>query len=1127
MGMGVQEMRGAAEFGWPRNPFPGLRPFRENEAPIFYGRNAHKDEVLARLHGSQLVFVTGPSGCGKSSLIKAGVLPALQAGLLTKAGYHWKTLQMRPGRRPLVNLAVAFESVRRGMDGDKDGVEFHGTFMSEESALWVAANSIAPLRQVPDVKAPVRLLLLIDQFEEIFGEQIQEPADVDRFVRLLVRFAERPHPNLFVIVTIRSDYLGQCANFEGLAESINRTQFLTPVLTREELGQAIARPAEDYEGTVEPRLVEQIIRDMRSGTAHQPDSLPLMQHALLWMWSRAWKARGLLEPPAPPCDEKSDGTELTLKSYQDSGGIEGILDRHAEDVLTEAVAGSQERRQIAENLFRRLAERDAEGRYRRSPTSAAEICRIAGCTFEELNQVIKPFEHPDVCFLEQRQSDSADEILVDVSHESLIRQWNTAKAWVDAEASKVGTFRDLARAALAWGKRNRSHDFLKRRGELEVLQDWWREEKPNENWARRYAGIDGVTLADDLPRVQEYLRVSSDTDLAEQEAMERARIAQASRKQRNRYVAIAIFLLLVSVAAAGGLWWQARQAEEKARQAEESRGTRVRVTTLLAEEAWKAVGPAKAIRLMRAGIDASLPELAEIRRLGYRTLAQLRERRILDHHTAQVQSVQFAPHQPVLLTATQDGFIRFWNSETGELIDVFYGGSRFLTARWSPDGKELFIAGRDIDSFFLIPCSREKLREFFPACGSKSDDNKRSFKQDVGGGSFSPDGLRIVTGGFNTNTKLWNVVTLTEEADFGPTGTWMVGAAFSHDSQRLAVGSTTGEIRIFKIEDVLKSVTAPPDKTLKPQISMVPARELQADSPQMGPPGSRLPRVNSIAFHPSNSDILLATFQDGVTRLWRSIAEDKQTLLPVDRVMAFQGTFNNDGDWAVTTHDDRIVRLWPLRASQPTAQILQGHEAVAFTVAYSPDGMTIASGSSDRTARLWSQQPALGRISVSLPDLSGTFSPPLTQKDSNIILRIKDKEFVLKAPIGFGEIAAVSISPSGKDVVIAPKQGRPYLFNLGSSEHLAALPGRPAKWSRIGFFGSQACAKDHAPTCVIGVTEDGHAYSWPYFSTLLDLKKYAEARLPSGLQVREDVECRIKAKPESECPPPPDTSSQE
>ncbi len=435
----VGALQDAVTFEWPRNPFPGLRPFREDEALIFYGRNSHKDEVLARLNASQLVFVTGPSGCGKSSLIKAGVLPALQAGLLTHAGYHWKTLQMRPGQRPLGSLATAFKSLEPEASADgENGRDLDGMLEHEGSGLWLAANSVVPLhRGSPSHTAPVRLLLLIDQFEEIFGEQIQEPADVDRFVRLLVRFAERPHPNLFIIVTLRSDYLGQCANFEGLAESINRTQFLTPVLTQAELSQAIARPAEDYNGEVDPQLVEQIIRDMRTGTAYHSDSLPLMQHALLWMWTKAWQGAGTTAPPRPPFDDDDNSTKLTLQAYQDTGGIEGILDRHAEDILHEAVGESEERRKIAESLFRRLSERDAEGRYRRSPTSAEELCSIVGCGLDELQQVIRPFEHPDVCFLEQRQSESTNEVLVDVSHESLIRQWSTAKAWADAEAEKV------------------------------------------------------------------------------------------------------------------------------------------------------------------------------------------------------------------------------------------------------------------------------------------------------------------------------------------------------------------------------------------------------------------------------------------------------------------------------------------------------------------------------------------------------------------------------------------------------------------------------------------------------------------------------------------------------------------
>src|SRR5258708_20378375 len=101
---------------WPASPFPGLRPFRVtatgDESLIFYGRNRAKDEILARLNSSHLVFVVGPSGCGKSSLLKVGVIPALAPGLLTHAGPNCATAEMRPGHHPVRNLAYAHPTLQ-------------------------------------------------------------------------------------------------------------------------------------------------------------------------------------------------------------------------------------------------------------------------------------------------------------------------------------------------------------------------------------------------------------------------------------------------------------------------------------------------------------------------------------------------------------------------------------------------------------------------------------------------------------------------------------------------------------------------------------------------------------------------------------------------------------------------------------------------------------------------------------------------------------------------------------------------------------------------------------------------------------------------------------------------------
>jgi hypothetical protein len=207
------------------------------------------------------VFITGPSGCGKSSLIKAGVIPALRAGLLTRAGYRWQTTKMRPGQQPLVNLARAFEDAfDAGTSGSKpSGNEFFSLLESDEAGLWAVMDQAENLRRA-DGHA---LLLLVDQFEEIFGPQIKNLSEVDAFVRLLVTQYARPHPSLYIVFTIRSDYLGQCVSFPGLSDAINHCQYLTPALTASELRQAIVRPAEDYGAHVSEGLVDDILTDMK------------------------------------------------------------------------------------------------------------------------------------------------------------------------------------------------------------------------------------------------------------------------------------------------------------------------------------------------------------------------------------------------------------------------------------------------------------------------------------------------------------------------------------------------------------------------------------------------------------------------------------------------------------------------------------------------------------------------------------------------------------------------------------------------------------------------------------------------------------------------------------------------
>jgi energy-coupling factor transporter ATP-binding protein EcfA2 len=305
---------------WPEFPYPGLRPFRitgtSDESLIFYGRNAQKDDILARLNTAHTVVVVGPSGCGKSSLIKAGVIPALEAGLLVRAGHRWRTVQMRPGRRPLVRLARAFASLLP-QPNDQSVSQFEALLRLERSGCWLATDQLMPTLASGDA-SNWRVLLLIDQFEEIFGEQVADRDEVDQLVRLITRFFEKPHPSLYIVLTMRSDFIGHCANFQGLAEVVNASNYLIPVLKARELRQAIERPAAEYHGLVEPALVERIIADMGSGTTYHSDHLPLMQHARTPMVV----AKGV--PPSQPRRAAATGSRLAARGgASDARGLRG------------------------------------------------------------------------------------------------------------------------------------------------------------------------------------------------------------------------------------------------------------------------------------------------------------------------------------------------------------------------------------------------------------------------------------------------------------------------------------------------------------------------------------------------------------------------------------------------------------------------------------------------------------------------------------------------------------------------------------------------------------------------------------------------------------------------------------
>jgi tetratricopeptide (TPR) repeat protein len=459
----------------PKYPYPGLRPFEGDEWSIFFGRERMIDEVIERLAAHHLVFIHGASGSGKSSLVRAGVLPKLARQHL-RADAPWRTCIIRPSNGPLWNLASGLAGLDgRSDDLSSDDLETVGEVMRHMNRRDATLSSIAA--SIKTLQGQ-RLCILVDQFEELFRfEKETSRAEAELFVDLLVSSSipavesagDKGEPNahvrgVHIVVTMRSEFLGECARFDGLAEAINETQYLVPRMDRESLLRAIRRPAMLYNGEVPLDLAERLIADV-AGTE---DELPLIQHGLLFMWNAA-------RTKAPMGKILLDGAP-----FEDAGGLAQLLSRHADAVIEQA-APDPERRNAVERLFRALADLSVEGKAIRRPRPFGELVKVTQIEEQKLRDIIDVLRADAVSFLTPYAPERIKEgTTIDISHESLIRQWQKLSRWVENER----------RAGEEWQRlrADASKKFFLNIRELANALAFGRKIRPNEVWAQRYGG---------------------------------------------------------------------------------------------------------------------------------------------------------------------------------------------------------------------------------------------------------------------------------------------------------------------------------------------------------------------------------------------------------------------------------------------------------------------------------------------------------------------------------------------------------------------------------------------------------------------------------------------------------------
>ncbi len=519
-------------------PYPGLRPFTQEEAIFLKGRDVHIRQVINQLEERKFVLITGASGDGKSSLVYAGVIPNASAGFFRAEYNNWLFVDFRPERNPLNNLALALSEKINVSSGEINNQLQYGFsslvnlyksttfFVDKNGEQWKNADDIEK-RRLRNQAA--NLFILADQFEEFFTNQEnysngKPSVSAYTTVNLLLetaRLAIKEKLPIYIVCTMRSDFISQCVAFKGLPEFIGFSQFFVPRLKRNELQQVIEEPAKLSGGKISKRLVEVLINELRDGF----DQLPVLQHCMKSLWQLADSGKSeldlihlvklagmspkyLLENDKQNFESWFKKLEEYRKPFYENPSLSNVLNSHATHLYLTAYDYYIENADwstknvtkddvffIIKTSFQCLTKID-EGRAVRNRMTLREITQIINrphITVEivcgvmnifrlPLSTFIRPFVVPEDVATQYLAADTD----LDITHESLIRNWELLKTWEDEEYQTLANFQDFKTQLQRWCENEKSSKFLLSAGNLAHFQDWYAKSNLNAYWIAKY-----------------------------------------------------------------------------------------------------------------------------------------------------------------------------------------------------------------------------------------------------------------------------------------------------------------------------------------------------------------------------------------------------------------------------------------------------------------------------------------------------------------------------------------------------------------------------------------------------------------------------------------------------------------